>query len=431
MGIIELGDVSAPDFPAGPDPGPAPRRHRRRLRLLAAAAAALCLAGSGRPAPPGLVESWSAATGVDDYPFPFRDAVLLNHSTPDGASAMTVLDLATGEVRWRSSDQGWLNPDPESGQLYAPRRTRTAQLPNATIMFGTDTQTFDAATGRMLWRRDGDELAATAGEVLLGDRDEQGRISALHLVRAGDGGPVWDRPIPVSPRVAVSDEPADTARIVYVTEAGELTTLRYADGARLATRRLPGPPAEPRWVPQILNGMFFDVRGGASATAVTAYRVDTLAQAWRFTTTAGDVYVQDCGPVLCVNDLYQATGVDPATGAARWRLPAADLTPLGGGRLLLTGRDQTADRTVVDASTGRVLGAAPRGSTILLVDGGGLLALRDVPGPPYLVSISRWDPVSGRTALLGAVPGRADACQPAGRRLICHVAGHLGVTDVG
>jgi outer membrane protein assembly factor BamB len=287
----------------------------------------------------------------------------------------------------------------------------------------------DGATGAVLWYRSGDELAATAGEVLLGDRDEQGRVIGLHLVRAADGTPIWDRTIAAAPSVAVSDGPAGSARIAYATTTGELTTLRYIDGVPLATRHVDEPPADPVWMPQVFNGRLYDVRVG-SPTTVTAYRADTLAPLWRFEAT-GDAYVQDCGAVLCLTDARLTSAIDPETGDRRWMLPLSDVTPIGNGRLLLLSRDQWAGRTVMDAATGQVIGTAPPGTTILALDGGGLLALRDTHGPPYRVAVSRWDPETGRTVLLGAILGRADACQVTGRRLLCHAAGRMSVTDVG
>jgi hypothetical protein len=358
--------------------------------------------------------------------------VLLSGGTPESGPKLTVYDVATGDVRWTSDAKtftGWLNPDPVNNQLYAPRRTSGLQLGDSEVRFGMDTQAVDAATGMVRWYRSGDELAVTSGEVLLGDRDEQGRITGLHLVRAADGTPVWDRTIPTALNVVVSDGPAGTARIVYGTASGEMTILRYADGVPLVTRHLDQPPADVRWVPQLLDGRLYDIRVG-SPTTVTVYQTDTLTPLWRFDAT-GDVYVQDCGPVLCVNDTHFTSGLDPRTGARRWLLPSADAVPIGNGRLMLMSRDQSSSRSVIDALTARVIGTVPITTTIVALDGGGLLALRDLEGPPYRVAVSRWDPETGRTVLLGAVPGRADTCQVSGRRLLCLGSGRLGVTDVG
>ncbi len=251
-------------------------------------------------------------------------------------------------------------------------------------------------------------------------------------MRAADGASIWDRPIAAADNVVVSDEPRDTARIVFKSTTGTLTTLRYADGVPLATRRVvTRVPTAPGWGPQVLNGQFYDVITGTPESTVIAYRADTLDELWRFRTT-GEVYVQDCGPVLCINDIHLTSGLDPATGERRWKLPSGNPITLPGGRLLLTSRSGLTDsQSVVDATTGRTIGAAPRKTQVVALDDGRLLALGNTRSAPYRVAVSRWDPDTGRTTLLGALPGQSDTCQAFGHRLVCTSAGRLGVTDLG
>ncbi|GLW29835.1 PQQ-binding-like beta-propeller repeat protein [Actinoplanes regularis] len=437
MAIIELGDVSAPDFVEEPATAARPLSRRGLSRLVAAALALLCaaaLTGSGRPAPPALAESWSVQIGSDAYLFPFGDLMLINQDRPGSNLGITAYDLATGEKRWTAEGgtgplAGWLNPDLESNQLYSPEHSRTVQQSDFTNVFGIDTKAVDGDTGAVLWRHTGDQMAATTEQVLLGDRDELGRVTRLYLVRARDGAPIWDRVIAPALNVAVSDGPADSTRIVYGAEAGTLTTLRYTDGVPLATRRVT-PPTLLNWLPQMVNGQFFDVRGGVPERTVTVYQTDTLTELWRYD-TSGDLYVQDCGPVLCFGEGLLITGVDPATGARRWQLPGNGVTPIAGGRLLIGSPERQDEQSLVDASTGRVIRAAPDDSTILALDDGDLLALRNTRTAPYRVAVSLWDPATGRSIMLGAVPGQADSCQVAGRRLLCQRAGRIGVTDLG
>lgn len=437
MAIIDLGDVSAPDFEEEPDaPAPSLRRHlvRPLLAAVIVVLSALALAGSGRPAPPTLTEAWSAEIGLETWPYTFGDTIMVTQGTPDTTPVSTAYDLATGQVRWSKQDtsqSGWLNPDTDSDQLYAPMNVRTVEVPNGMMYFGTDTRALDVRTGKSVWERTGDEVAATADEVLLGDRDDRGRVTALHLVRAADGTPVWERQVAATEDVVVSEDPRETARIVLKTADGELTTLRYADGVPLATRRVTRPPSVAGWGPQVLNGQFYDILTGAPDSTVVAYRTDTLTELWRFRTT-GEVSVQDCGPVLCVNDIHLTYGVDPATGESLWKLPNGGATVLPGGRILLTGsRDLADSQSVIDARTGRTIRVAPRGTQVLALDDGRLFALGNTKTAPYRVTISAWDPDTGRTALLGAVRGRSDTCQVGGRRLICTGSGRLGVTDLG
>jgi outer membrane protein assembly factor BamB len=437
MAIIDLGDVSAPDFPEEPLAPPRPLPRLGVVRLLAGALAVVCalaLNGSGRPAPPAVTEAWSAEIGLDTWPYAFGDNVLVAHGDPETAPESTSFDLATGQVRWAVEDASltsWLNPDPDSNQLYTPAKIRNVENEDGVTYFRTDTRALDARTGKVLWAHPGDELAATAGEVLLGDRDDRGRITTLHLVRAADAGRLWDRPIPASDIVVVPDEPRETARIVVKSTTGELTTLRWSDGVPLATRRGTPRPGAEGWGPQVLHGQFYDILTGTPDGAVIAYATDTLAELWRLP-ISGEVAVQDCGPVLCVTDTHLTSGVDPATGTRRWKLPSGDAAELSGGRVLLSrNRELSASQSVVDATTGRVIGDTPRDVRVLSLDDGRLLALGDTKTAPYRVTISAWDPETGRTTLIGAVPGRSDTCQVHERHLLCTGAGRLGVTDLG
>ncbi|WP_436526826.1 hypothetical protein [Actinoplanes sp. HUAS TT8] len=437
MAIIELGDVSAPEFAEEPLV-PASSRHRFGfVRPIAAALAVICalaLTGSGQPSPPSVTESWSAEIGLETWPYVFGDIVLVSSGTPGTTPDIAAYDVVTGRVLWTGHDDQitqWLNPDPDSQQLYAPATVRQVVLPDGNMVFGLDTRAVDAHTGRTLWQRSGNELAATADQVLLGDRDDQGRVTGLHLVRAADGTSIWDRAIAVTDNLVVSEGPAETARIVAKSETGELSTLRWSDGVTLARRQGSRPDGTLGWGPQVLGDQFYDVRTDAPDTTVIAYRTDTLTELWRYQDT-GEVYVQDCGPVLCVNDIHLTNGVDPATGVRKWKLPSGNVTPLDHGRLLFGGsRDMATESSVVDAVTGRTIGTAPHGTQAVALDDGRLFALGDTRTAPYRVTISRWDPVTGRSELIGAVPGRSDTCQAHGQRLICTSSGRLGVTDVG
>ncbi|MFI1989534.1 hypothetical protein [Actinoplanes sp. NPDC020271] len=436
MAIIDLGDVSAPDFPEEPPEPARPLTRRGIVRVVAAVlagACALALNGAGRPAPPAVTETWSTPIGAQNWPHTMNDTVLVIHGDPGTEQETTAYDLVTGQVRWTADDPtltSWLNPDPDSNQLYAPARIRSYEAADGPAYIGADTRAVDVRTGKVRWDSSGDELAATADEVLLGSRDDRGRVTALHLVRTTDGTAVWDRPIAATDYLVVSEEPGDSTRIVAKSTNGELTTLRWADGVPLASRRVT-PPTAYGWGPQVLGGQFYDILTGTPDSTVVAYATDTLTELWRFP-TSGETSVQDCGPVVCVSDTHLTSGLDPVTGERRWKLPSGNTTELPGGRLLLTGSRGMADaQSVLDAATGRTIRVAPAGKQVVPLDDGRLLALGDTRSAPYRVTISEWDPDTGRATLIGAVPGRSDTCQAVGQRLLCTGSGRLGVTDLG
>ncbi|AEV88343.1 hypothetical protein ACWT_7333 [Actinoplanes sp. SE50] len=432
MTVIELGQVGPPD--AEPEPGPEFRFRRHTVsRAVAAGLAVLCavgLGGAARPAPPTLAESWSATVPVDSYPYAVQDIVLINSGDP-GRPEVRALDAATGATRWAATHGEFPNGlswSPENGRLYSALHTRTVQLTDGVAYFGTGTMAVDGHTGRTIWQRDGDQVGATAGEVLLGDRDDTGLITRLHLVRATDATELWQRPI-----TPVENAVVDNGRIVFDTTGGEITTLRLSDGVPLATRRIDPPQAGTpgsSWQPQVLNGLFYDIRRTPADTAVTAYRVDTLTETWR-ATASGAVYVQDCGPVVCVSDTHLTIALDPATGARRWQLAESSIERIDDGHLLVGSRDEQSAWTVVDSRTGATVATAPPGGAVLTVTGKRyLVVLRDVTAPVNHVAVARWDPATGRQALLGSLPGRTDTCSMTGPRLLCYGGGRLGVTDL-
>jgi outer membrane protein assembly factor BamB len=439
MAIIELGDLS--EHTTAPDDAPASRFDRRlRARAGAAALAVLCalgLTGSGRPAPPRVHELWSTQLGDGEYPLVTGDVALVSRETPAG-SELTAYDLVTGTVRWATGtgrNANWTIPDEKSGLLYVAKNARTYATPDWTAWYATETEVLDRGTGQIRWRRSGQMLAGTATDALFGDFDDHARITALHLVRAVDGAPVWDRAIDPAQSLVIPDDLPATGQIVTGTAAGVLTSLRYSDGVPLATRRI-GPRPEPDWMSQLHGGRYYDIQEGdiqeGARTTVTVYRADTMTELWRITRGGEDILVRDCGPVLCLGAAEQMYGLDPDTGRQRWQLSRVDPTSIGRGRLLAVTPEADSE-ILLDAATGRSLSAEIPGNVLTGTrDDGSMIVLRGDGYPDLHTAVRRLDPVTGRTIMIGSLPGTTTSCETHGRYLSCLGQGNrLSIIDVG
>ncbi|GAA2705696.1 outer membrane protein assembly factor BamB family protein [Actinoplanes palleronii] len=433
MATIELGDLS--ERTATPGAAPELRADRLLTRVVAAGLAVLCaagLTGSGPPAPPRVHELWSIPVRDGDYPYLSGDAALLSRVTDAGAE-LTSYDLGTGRVRWATltgPESNWLIPDDDAHRIYVADGARTYTAGSSSTGYATSTVVLDSGTGAVRWRHTGQALAASGGTALFADWDEQARVVGLHLLRAADGTPVWEHPIAPASLVLPPPDAPGTGDLIAITPSGTMTALRYADGVPLATRKV-GARDQPPWMALVRDGRFYDIVPGTT-TSVTAYRSDTLAELWRITWPDSDVILNDCHPVLCTLHAGLLAGLDPATGRARWQLPQADAYPIGGGRLLIT-RPDTSSSTVVDAATGTAIGPQIPGSVLGGERPGGELVVTRAAGYPELrTAVSLLDPATGRTRLIGSMPGITTGCETVRRYLVCgRENNRLTVTDAG
>ncbi|WIM95621.1 PQQ-binding-like beta-propeller repeat protein [Actinoplanes oblitus] len=433
MTMIELGDVSEPAAP-GPE-GAAPFRRRTRSRAAAAVLAVLCaigLTGSVRPGPPTVRQLWSMPVPDGGYP-DYVDGQAVLFRTEPGGAVLTAYDLATGKVRWATPmgpEPTWTMPREAAHRLYVADHLNTLLEDGSPAFFASATAALDSRTGAVSWRHSGQMMAGDATTALFADWDGRGRIASLHLVRAADGVPIWDRAIDPAQALVAPDYPAAPDQVVAVTAAGTLTTFRYADGEPLATRRS-SPLAREPWMALMTDGRLIDIRYGADPS-VTAYQAGTLTELWHSSGLGPDVNVNTCDPTLCLADREVLHVLDPRTGEEHWTARQTGAVPIGAGRLLVNSSGMSNSR-IVDATTGRTLTGVVDGTALFPPrDDGALLVLRPWGYPDLRTAVLRLDPATGRTTLLGTLQRLAGDCRPVGRYLTCVDADTvLSVTDVG
>ena len=275
--------------------------------------------------------------------------------------------------------------------------------------------------------------------MLLQSRTPDGALSALRLLSARDGTALWERSLPAGvDTVQIQADDGVAARVVTAGPGGEMTVLRYADGTTLATARVPWTPNSPSTgagsMVTTATGLVIALDVTDRGSTVTAYRADTLEPLWdrKFPQWA---HAQECGSSVCVGDGNLFTAVDPVTGEPRW---TGDGSPFSGvlvgtDRLLLTSNDDGPTQQVVEAATGRPTGAVGRGQLVYRDDRtGALILMRELFPDVNRMTISRLDPVTGRSILLGTVPlANERICGGEAHHLVCQRGDRLTVTAIG
>ena len=444
MTTIELGELGSPG--AGPDVDRRRRPDRRLIRRWGVAGATvLCLlavTGSVRPQPRGIRPLWSVPMGQNMGTTLTADTVYL-HQIVAGEPRLSAYDLATGDLRWsRHVDDpaGYLQTA-VSGLLLLPTDRRTVPpAPGDQSSWATDfaqsTTALDPATGRTLWTVPGDVETLDVDTALMSDHADDGRLRRLRLLRLSDQRTIWSRDVPgVRNRtVAVSGGRPD--KIITTTDRGEITVFRYADGAHVASARIPWIPPDPQ------TGTFTDVVAAGDVLVVNrtrpdvddlrVYRLDTLTLVWTLR-TAGD-YPFGCGPAICLHDRSGVTSFEPLTGRVRWRLATADHAwPVTPDRLILEASNGDGWSVFVDAATGALVGEPGTGLSVWNgAPGAYVLVLSPTASPPGRTSVTRWDLATGRRNLLGAIPALTEHnCQAVTGYLTCVRNDLLEVTAVG
>ncbi|MEV6344933.1 PQQ-binding-like beta-propeller repeat protein [Actinoplanes sp. NPDC051851] len=449
MTVIELGDVSGTgrDGPE-PDPAgrPAPRSIRRRLAVAVALAGVLLLGAAAPPGVPLVHELWWAPFDDESSMTVRNGTVYVQKATTDG-SVMTAYDLVTGDRRWKRATTGqasWMAVTGAGGVLLiagAPVSTNVSYGDGslAVQLSASELTALDEATGEPLWRAEGEMQAVSGDTVLLGDQDEAGHLTALRSIGLRTGSPRWERRITPAEVIATPDDGGDgPERIVTATADGRVTVFDAVDGTPLLARRVSWIERQPGeglgTILRIAGDKLLVTRTDRRGGTITAYRLDTLDELWN-TSANRQAVVQPCGPVLCLSNGGEVDGIDPATGALRWRGAGwAGAESLGGGRLLAYDNGQEPHQTLLDAATGRPIGAGDGVGYPIWPDAatGALLLVRALAEPGGRTVVTRLDLTTGRADPMGTV-GTAEGinCRGTDRYLACQDDDRLIVTAVG
>ncbi|WP_127497619.1 PQQ-binding-like beta-propeller repeat protein [Actinoplanes solisilvae] len=429
MSTIELGEMQQ-----GQDSLSQPGFDRRLARRIALVlVVALCLAGLAASAVPrqrAVQSLWTMSIETAQGTTLSRDGVFV-HRTADGLTTVTAHELATGAVRWQrrfGGTVGYLQAAESSGLLLVPAQGHLVKLPSANdgsafhAEFHQQTIAISAATGAEVWRTAGEPHSVDGGTALLTEYTPEADLARMRLVRLSDHGTIWSRDTARVGNWTVLPSGERPSKIVTATDDGEIKVYAYGSGALVSTARIPWVESRPE------EGYFNDLGGTGDVLVVnrsraevfemSVYRTDTMAELWRASDTNG--YAFPCGSALCLNDGSGLVAYDTTTGARRWRIDgAADAWQVSADRLVVGEGSESGRHVLVDAVTGRTLGASVEGT--LAWNGPqdeSVVVLRPTESPPNRTAVVRWDLATGRQWLLGAI-------DPMGNPPCSALPGHL------
>lgn len=434
MTVIELGDVTS-----GSAPRTAPEFDRRtRRRLAAVLVVLLCLitvTASARPEP-SLVQTLWGARLASDYRFTAGGGSVVATTEP---GVLSGYDLDTGRRRWTfplPEPNSWPDLAASAGVVLLS----TDRLANRFL--GADgtqylaeyyrgTVGLDLRDGRQLWAGSGSELAQHVnGTVLMGDYVGDGStVQSFRVVRARDGTAVWSGPAgPAVTVVAAGADPHRPDRVIAIAADGTASVYAWADGRRLAHRRIAWTPSAPG------AGTLTDVFGDGvnvyvwravdgAGGSVAAYRRDDLRPRWT-AENAAEAGAFACGVVICELGPGGFAAVDPLTGRTLWRQVGPRTVHAVGGRSLLAQDGEAGPWTLYDARTGEVRARIGLGFPVRDSDTDEVLLTTPTEDPPMRTAVSRVDVGTGERSLRGTVDRVGDlGCALTDDHLICSSVG--------
>jgi outer membrane protein assembly factor BamB len=441
VSVIELGDYAAGQR----EPAPAETRRlfdrhlRRQIALVLVGV--LCLAlvqASAVPQRTGLGAGWDVAfDGSDSFLFSRGALVVLRN---DRQQTLAAYDLAGGKPRWSRKlpyEATDLYPTAVDGVALMPigqvsRTSQTAAGQTLWNYYSTETVAVDTATGRELWREPGD-VAEIAGHtaVLVTHSGDGPSVDQVRLVRVGDGGTVWSAPSDAYDWALVGPD-----HLVTVSLTGDLRSYRLADGTLLARRTIPWSSGSltDRTSAHLqgANGLLYELTGSLEGAGAAAYDPATLQERWRVSSN-GASGPAPCGAVVCLPESGGFAGYDSRTGAVRWRVAGHAYAEPMIGDLLLTDGGRTAGHVVLDDRTGAQVADLGAGGAVWDTATGVVVGLAPTQSPAGRTSVTRIDPRTAQTYLLGSIDRIVDPriCKIFGNWLACaNVEGRMAVTEV-
>jgi outer membrane protein assembly factor BamB len=429
MTVIELGEVTHEAAPALAAPVDL-RRAVRVVLAVVALAGSLVLAGSARPAPPTVHPLWTTPQFETDVAVLHDDTAYLSHRT-----RLTAHDTATGKVRWTAQignvvpgvsvtaglvllgldpvEMTWVDSD---GFTYSNPYNRA-------------TLALDAATGAERWRLAGDlGPGGTDGTSMMFESVGSGVLTRLRRVRLSDGRDLWSRPAPGVVTWTMTWNGVEPDLVVTLTETGEVSVLRYADGTLVHQGRLPGRGRD-FWMSGAGSDLLVTRTNGPSIS--TVYRPADLSEKWHV--AARIDYLADCGPLLCSLDDRGVAGRDPATGREVWRQGEMHgVADAGPGHVLLFDGSPGGIMQLVDAATGRQLGGLRYGTPASAPRAAPMVITRRATASPGRQLVLRLDPATGVQTLLGTTQLADDhPCWATDRYLGCSDGEKFTVSALG
>jgi outer membrane protein assembly factor BamB len=402
------------------EPRDAPRPRGSTWRRVTAAGTALAtvlvgMLGGSAASRPALMPVASIPTGITDTISLIGDHLFV---LGRNGSRLDVYALPTGRHLWRlgfPAPVDTLRVDAAVGVLLV--ETFEVTRPEGTVT------ALELGTGRSLWQQPGGLVAALAqdvdGAALVAPADPSA-AGQVRLVDVRTGAVRWSRAIAATTAFAT----AGPDRIIERSPSGDAQVVELSTGRVLASgllgdpdpRAAKGLPPDPPTVPNVVTvgGLIFLLYQAEYPTTVVAYDGDTFRERWRVTEEGRVYWVAGCGPVLCAVGEQGVTGVDPATGAPRWRRTEwSGAYPIrDGSRAVVVGSTGESASALLDTATGAVALAIHGWAPVRLAADPMLVTFTEVGRLGVWVGVL--DAVRARVSPLGWLSGIANLCEQDG-----------------
>jgi hypothetical protein len=358
--------IDLDDWPVADDEQPPRRRPPARGVLIALVLGCVLLLVGGstgpRPAFAQLIDVPAQVTTVNAI----GDNAIFIGLQQVGRRTVARYPLGGGGATWQTTVD---NPPESVEYLAAADIVMVESYPN-----GDNNQTrftvLDAGTGKRLWSSAGSLMWSSTGSravqpgaepgAVIIDQDPTGAGELRYAVMR-TGRTVWSRAFPAGTQVIMTD-----ATVLLAAADGTLTLLAQPTGVELATAQVDRLAAVGQTEYDVQHVVVVTAIGdqllimrqmGLLRATLSSYTLPGLAPRWSRTGQMSG-YPQDCGPVLCLEAFNSGDllGLDPSTGAVRWRAQGWQTGyPLGNGRLMGY-RQTTHGYGILDAATGLLLG---------------------------------------------------------------------------
>jgi outer membrane protein assembly factor BamB len=407
------------DLDTAPAVAPRPGHSGPRGRSALAVLSLILIALLGPAAPDRLKATLIAARNQDDV-FVHGDRLYVVDAVPAGKPRpMRTYRLPDGKPLARTNLQ---IPEAVTGVLPVGGTT----LLQTTVGERPAVVAMDNATGLSPWWQFGvvRGASAAAGEVLVGDDNEQEDFSAVDL-RTGSFR--WELLGPRGGVLTIAGERDGLPRwLVGLSGDGRLASYDGQTGKQLAAVRAAPFGSLSGALTWPADDLFAI---GGRPSGVTAYALPGLEPRWRIApdrlppsldfTQAG--LNADCGPVLCAF-LPKLVALDPATGRTRWASDRWTEARRAGDFLAAGDTDGEAPDsvpvTVLDPATGRVRADLGGWRVISSPDDG--LTYLVHPGTSTSL-FGRFDPATVSVRILGRTDQALAHCDAGAGAVACHL----------
>lgn len=449
--VIDLGLVEAWEPPEPPARAWHPRRWSAPRRLLAVVAIALLACGlltAAGPAP-AAGPLWRIEHQVMSVHAAAGRVYVELFVTAGGGSRVEAMRASDGAVQWSVS------LGVRRHLVFADERVLVLITEPGDDPRGASAVTvLDAATGRLLWERSKVQLMGlTGGRLVVEDLSQAPEDTAERAGEAFDpsinytpeqierryvalveqtGATAWELTVPTGSVAEFTWSNREYIRLLGLAELSPQGLLRVRDlgtGGVVRSHQLDWSGTISAFSVSEAGQVVVYRAGEHGATVHDLHTGAVVFQWW------GEPYVglYACAPQrYCVGGERGIAGVDARTGTEIWRLSGYNLVIQERGNRLVLGSyletpDQAGNLAVVDAVTGAVRRRVTGWQTATIRSGDRIIVWRPVSSRSAL--LGELDPVTGSVAVFGRAGdwyGTPD-CVVSGGRMACVAVGELSV----